>query len=72
MTGLMNENDRNLLRDGIQILAHRMSQLGKLGIVVSETDDKTNFLYRHIVASHPVAQCLLQRSDVFHLSVRRG
>ena len=68
----MDDQDRIVIGDGIQVVACRMAQLRELGVVVAEADDQLCLVHRRLVGCNPVTQHLLQRGDVRDVTVRRG
>ena len=72
MRGLVDDEDGNVLRDGVQLFLGRVAQLLQLRVVVAEADDELRLLDSGGVLLGPVAQRLLQRGDVLDLAVGRG
>ena len=72
MPGLVDDDNRHVGRDGVEIVAGGVAQLGELGVVVAEAEDQVARRHRLGVGGGPVAQGLLQRRDVRDLAVWRG
>jgi hypothetical protein len=60
MPGLVDDEDGNVLRDGVQFFLGRVAQLLELRVVVAEADDELRLLDGSRVLLGPVAQRLLQ------------
>ena len=72
MPGLVDDEDGNVLRDGVQFFLGRVAQFLELRVVITEADDDFDLLDGGGVLLDPVAQRLLQRGDVLDLAVGRG
>ncbi len=49
----MDDDDRNVGRDGIQFLNGRVAQFRKLAVVIAEADDKAGLFDRFDICFHP-------------------
>ena len=72
MAGLVHEQDRHAVGDGVQLGPRRVAVLFQLGVVVAEADDQLGVADQLFVGVHPVASDALQGGDVVALTIRRG
>jgi hypothetical protein len=69
MARLMDDQDRRVLRNGVEIGAGRVALFLELRVVVAEADDEAVAFDHLAVLTRPVAQDALQRGDVVSLAV---
>lgn len=67
----MDQDDRNVSGDLIEVIARRVPQLLQLRVVVAKTNDQVGAAHSILIGNDPLPKHLLQRRDVCRLAIRR-